>query len=89
MVNETMAAMKYRDEILAPHVIPITQQHHLAFQLDNARPSVAKICTDFLAQNNMDVKAWPLYNPDFSLTEHLWDKQDRRIYRGVNIPVML
>ena len=59
------------------------------FQHDNARPHVAQICTDFLAQNNIHVMDWPPYSPDFSPIKHLWDELDRRVRRRVNVPVML
>ena len=59
VINKTMNAVKYRDEVLAPHVVPTAQQRALTFQHDNARPHVA------LAQNNIHVMDWLPYSPDF------------------------
>ena len=84
-----MNAVKYRDEVLAPRVVPTAQQPALTFQHDNALPHVARICTDFLAQNNIHVMDWPPYSPDFSSAEHLWDELDRRLRRCVNVSVTL
>ncbi len=41
-------AQRYRDEILRPIVEPFIHEHHLMLQDDNARPYVARICTQFL-----------------------------------------
>ena len=48
-------------------------------QQDNARPQVARVCGDFLANNNIVLLDWPLYNPDLSTMEHLWDDLDKRV----------
>ena len=89
VINGTMNAVKYSDDVLAPHVVPTAQQRALTFQHDNARPPVARICTDFLAQNNIQVMDRPPYSPYFSPIEYLWDELDRRVRRRVNIPVTL
>jgi hypothetical protein len=39
------------------------------FQRDNARPHVARICTQFLEAENVPVLPWPAYLPDMSPTE--------------------
>ncbi len=41
-------AQKYCDEILRPIVVPFIHNHHLMLQHDNARPHVARICTQLL-----------------------------------------
>ena len=84
-----MTAVKHRDEVFAPYVVPAVQQRAITLQHDNARPHVARICTDFLAQNYFHVMDWPPYNPDFSPIKHLWDELDRSVRRRVNVPVTL
>ncbi|ROJ44642.1 Transposable element Tc1 transposase [Anabarilius grahami] len=77
---------RYHDEILRPIVVQFINDHHLMLQHDNARPHVAKICTQFLeAENNPDL-AWPAYSPDLSPIEHVWDALDRRIRLRVPVP---
>ncbi len=60
--------------------------HHLMLQHDNARPHVARICTQFLEAENIPVLAWPAYSPDMSPIEHVWDALDRRIRQRVPVP---
>ncbi|ROL55047.1 Transposable element Tc1 transposase [Anabarilius grahami] len=77
---------RYRDEILRPIVVPFIHNHHLMLQHDNARPHVAKICTQFLEAENIPVLAWPAYSPDMSPIEHVWDALDRRMRQRVPVP---
>ncbi len=55
-------------------------------QHDNARPHVARICTQFLEATNIPVLAWPAYSPDMSPIEHVWDALDQRIRQRVPVP---
>ncbi len=48
------------------HCCAIHHDHHLMLQHDNARPHVARICTQFLEAENIPVLAWPAYLPDIS-----------------------
>ncbi|ROL46085.1 Transposable element Tcb1 transposase [Anabarilius grahami] len=77
---------RYRDEILRPTVVPFIHDHHLMLQHDNARPHVARICTQFLEAENIPVLAWPAYSPDMSPIDHVWDALDRRIRQRVPVP---
>lgn len=86
-IEGSMTAIKYRDEVLTPYVIPITRQNAFTFQQDNARPHKARVCVDYLAQNAVPVLDWPPYSPDLSPIEHLWDELDRRIRQRANVPV--
>ena len=80
-----LTAIKYRDEVLTPHVIPITRQHAFTFQQDNARPQKVRVCVNYLEQNGDQKLDWPPYNPDLSNIEHLWDELDRRVRQRVNV----
>ncbi len=53
------------------HCWAIHPRHHLMLQHDNARPHVARICTQFLEAENIPVLAWPAYSPDMSPIEHV------------------
>ena len=59
VVAGNMTAVRYRDEILRPVAVPLVQQRNLILQQDNARPHVARVCQDFLANNNIASLAWP------------------------------
>ena len=79
-------SVKYRDEILRPVAVPLVQQRNLILQQDNARPHVARVCQDFLANNNIAPLAWPLYSPDLTPIEHMWNELDRRVRKRRNPP---
>ena len=82
-------SVRYRDEILRPVAVPLVQQRNLILQQDNARPHVARVCQDFLANNNIAPLAWPPYSPDLTPTEHMWDELDRRVRKRRNPPATL
>ena len=86
VVPGNLTAVRYRDEILRPVAVPLVQQHQMTFQHDNARPHVARVCLDFLANNNIVPLDWPPYSPDLSPIEHLLDEPDRRVRRRRNTP---
>ncbi|XDV17633.1 hypothetical protein PO909_023465, partial [Leuciscus waleckii] len=73
-------------EILRPIVVPFIHDHHLMLQHDNARPHVARICTQFLEAENIPVLAWPAYSLDMSPIEHVWDALDWHIRQCVPGP---
>ena len=85
-IDGNLNGQRYRDEILRPIVVPFVRLHHLTFQQDNARPHVARICMDFLGEEDIDVLNWPPYSPDMSPIEHLWDVLDKRVRRRDPVP---
>ena len=64
VVDGTLTGIRYRDEIIRPHVLPFVQQHNATLQQDNARQHVALVVIDFLIQNNVNVLPWPAMSPD-------------------------
>lgn len=87
VINGNLTGRRYIDEILAPHVVPYVAQHnYVTFMHDNARPHVARICQDYLAQNNVRVLNWPPYSPDMNPIEHLWDIMGRQLQRRIPQP---
>ena len=83
IVDGSLTALLYRDNILEPVVLLFLQQYgqNVIFQQDNARPHAARVVSDFLEQNDVNVLPWPAVSPDLSPIEHVWDEMDRRLRR--------
>lgn len=88
VVNGNLTAQRYVDEILRTHAVPFMQNHAdvTLYQQDNARPHSARLTTDYLAQQNINVLRWPAFSPDISPIEHFWDQLGQRVYRGRQPP---
>ncbi len=82
-INESLTGVRYRDIFLSPIVQPFIARHRNrhSFQQDNARCHVARVSTQYLGQNNIDILPWPALSPNLSPIEHLWDELDKRFRR--------
>jgi transposase len=91
IVQGTLNAVKYRDDILDPIVLPFlkTRNFDHVFQHDNARCHVARVCQDFLKQDHIRVLPWSGLSPDLLPIEHLWDELGRRVRHRQNPPETL
>ena len=89
VIDDNLNAQKYRDCVLAPHVVPLLQNHGVisVFLQDNARPHVARDNIQFLRNNNIDfIDNWPSKNLDLNPIEQLCDNLDTRVRQHQNPP---
>jgi hypothetical protein len=84
-IDGNLNAQSDRDKILRPIVVPFIRRHHRMFQHDNARPHVARICTQFLEAENVPFLPWPEYSPDMSPIKHVWDALDKRVRQCIPV----
>lgn len=82
-------AQRYVNEVLEPHLIPFMRAHPAVsiFQQDNARPHTARLTTNFLEEQNIELLPWCSCSPDLNPIEQLWDELGRRVSARDNPPV--
>ena len=80
-------AVRYREDILLPHVVPFLQAHpEMILQHDNATSHTAHSMYDFLQDSNVSVLTWPAKSPYRNPIEHVWDLLDQRVRARVIPP---
>jgi transposase len=58
--------VRYRDEILQPHLMQVIDRQN------NARSHTARVTMDSLEQSNINALPWPFKSSVFNTFEHLW-----------------
>ena len=70
VLDGNLTGQKYRDNVLAPRIVPHFDNHALAdrpmFMDDNARPHRARIVQHFLQQEAVQTIPWPAMSPDMN-----------------------
>ena len=91
ILNGAITGLRYRDEVVRPHIVPFLQQHGpgLTLQQDNARPYVARVVQDDLHARQIPTMVWPARSPDLSPIEHVWDETKRRLHHRPHLPQTL
>ena len=73
VIARNLNAVRYREDILLPHVVPFLQAHpDMTLQHDNATNHTARCVRDFLQDRNVSVLPGPAKSPDLNPIEHVW-----------------
>jgi hypothetical protein len=72
--------IRYRDEILAPIVLPFIRTHHFnhVFQQDSSRCHIPRVARNFFNDNHIRTLPWPALSPDLNPIEHLWNELGKK-----------
>ena len=83
VIAGNLKAVRYREDILLPHVVPFLQAHpDMTLQHDNATSHTACSVRDLLQDRNVSVLPWPAKSPDLNPNEHVLNQRMRARIRG-------
>ena len=72
VIAGNLNAVRYREDIFLPHVVPFLQAHpDMTLQHDIATSHTARSVLDFLQDRNVSVLPWPTKGPDLNPIEHV------------------
>ena len=72
VIAGNLNAVRYREDILLPHVVPFLQAHpDMTLQHENATTHRTSSMADFLQDRNVSVLPWPAKSPDFNPIESI------------------
>uniref|UniRef100_A0AAZ3RCC2 Tc1-like transposase DDE domain-containing protein n=1 Tax=Oncorhynchus tshawytscha TaxID=74940 RepID=A0AAZ3RCC2_ONCTS len=72
VIAGNLNAVRYREDILLPHVVPFLQAYpDMTLQHDNVTSHTARSVCDFLQDRNVSVLPWPAKSPDLNPIEHV------------------
>ena len=80
-IKGNLTAIRYRDEILQSHLLPVIGVQREMFQQDNVRPHNARVNMDFLVNHSINVLPRPSKSLDLDSIEHYWDELCLRLRR--------
>ena len=71
--EDSLTGIRYRDDIVLQHATLFIRnnQHYVILQQDNGGPHTARVVSDYLRQQNVNVLPWPAMSPDMSPIEHI------------------
>uniref|UniRef100_A0AAZ3SGQ7 Tc1-like transposase DDE domain-containing protein n=1 Tax=Oncorhynchus tshawytscha TaxID=74940 RepID=A0AAZ3SGQ7_ONCTS len=80
VIAGNLNAVRYREDLLLPHVVPFLQAHpDMNLQHENATSHTARSVRDFLQDRNASVLPWLANSLDLNPIEHVCDLLDRRV----------